>query len=124
MSNRTNSSASWETLSGCHPCSSKACLIRDSISLWTQLRHLSHIDCKQEAKSSVGKAAAGGVQGVSTAWAVNATSVTYFSLPTSRNLAGMPPSVNHLGEPQYADGLHRRLLGLGTSVHRKLAYSA
>jgi hypothetical protein len=28
--------------------------------LWTWLRHLSHIDRKQEAKSSVGKAAAGG----------------------------------------------------------------
>jgi hypothetical protein len=52
------------------------------LSLWTQLRHLSHIDRKEEAKSSVGKAAAGGIQGVSTAWAVNASSVTYFSLPT------------------------------------------
>jgi hypothetical protein len=26
----------------------------------------------------------------------------------------MPSSVNHLGEPEYAGGLHRRLLGLGT----------
>lgn len=32
---------------------------------------------KQKAKSGVGKAAARGVQGVSTAWAVNASSVTY-----------------------------------------------
>jgi hypothetical protein len=84
------------------------------MSLWTQLRHLSHIDRKREAKSSVGKAAARGVQGVSTAWAVNASSVTYFSLPTFRNLAGMPPSVNHLGGLGCSDGLHRRLPGLGT----------
>ena len=94
------------------------------LSLWTQLRHLSHIDRKEEAKSSVGKAAAGGIQGVSTAWAVNASSVTYFSLPTLRNLAGMPPSVNHLDEPGCADGLYRWLPGLGTFGAQKAGFES
>jgi hypothetical protein len=82
--------------------------------LWTQLRHLSHIDCKQEAKSSVGKAAARGVQGVSTVWAVNASSVTNSSLPTLRNLAVMPPDVNHLDALEDANGRRRWLPQMGT----------
>jgi hypothetical protein len=94
------------------------------LSLWTQLRHLSHIDRKEEAKSSVGKAAAGGIQGVSTAWAVNASSVTYFSLPTLRNLACMPPSVNHLDELGCADGLHSWLPGLGTFGAQKAGFGS
>jgi hypothetical protein len=36
------------------------------------------------------------------------------SLPTVRNLPGVPPSVNHLGGPEYANGVHYRLPGLGT----------
>jgi hypothetical protein len=69
---------------------------------------------KQEAKPSVGKAAARGVQGVSTAWAVNASSVTYFSMPTLHNLACMPLGVNHLDGLEHANRLHRWLPGLGT----------
>jgi hypothetical protein len=72
---------------------------------WTQLRHLSHIDCKTEAKPRVGKPLQGGVQGYSTGWAVDASSVTYFSLPTFRNLAGPPPCVNYLVREEYANRL-------------------
>ncbi|MDX6457415.1 MAG: hypothetical protein QOE55_1112 [Acidobacteriaceae bacterium] len=74
----------------------------------------SHRLQKQEAKSTVGKAAARGVQGVSTAWAVNASSVTYFSMPTLHNLACMPLGVNHLDGLKHANRLHRWLPGLGT----------
>jgi hypothetical protein len=38
-------------------------LDREWILLWTQLRHLSHMDCKTKAKSGVGKAAARGDTG-------------------------------------------------------------
>jgi hypothetical protein len=68
------------------------------------------------------KAAAGGIQGVSTAWAVNASSVTYLLNAYSHNLAGIPPSVNHLGELEHADGLHCWLPGLGTLVRRERAF--
>src|SRR5271156_3348307 len=68
----------------------------------------------QTTSLSVGKALARGGTGPSDGWAVDATSVTYFTLPTSPNLAGMPPVVNHLGETECADGVHRRLPGPGT----------
>src|ERR1700748_1838104 len=67
------------------------------ISVWTQLRHLSHIDCKTGSQIECRKGRCRGDTGRFDGLAVNTSSVTNFSLPTLRNLAGMPLAVNPFG---------------------------
>jgi hypothetical protein len=82
--------------------------------LWTQLRHLSHMDRKNRSQIYVGNAAVG-VQGDSIVWAVNASSIPCFVVPTSRNLAVASPGVNKIGRVGYANVRQRRLPARGTS---------
>ncbi len=83
--------------------------------LWTQLRHLSPMDRKNQKLNHVAKAAVGGT-GLSMVWAANASSITSLVVPTSRNLAGAPPGVNKFSGMGYANVRQKRLPSLGTCV--------
>jgi hypothetical protein len=88
-------------------------LDKDWTLLWTQLRHLSHMDRKTKAKSGRKSRCKGGYRafrrpGRST------PHPSHTSLPTIRNLAGMPRGVNHLGKLGGANWLDSWLPGVGT----------
>ena len=52
-------------------------------------------------------------------WAANASSITCLAVPTSRNLAGVPPGVNKFGGLGYANVRQKWLPSLGTCVSLK-----
>jgi hypothetical protein len=62
---------------------------------------------KQRAKTGVGKPLQGGYRAFRRSGRSTPHPSHTYSMPTLRNLAGIPPGVNHLCKPRHANGLHR-----------------